>query len=385
MQCVRRTILLQDAGGMTDGQLLAYFVQQGEAAAFEALLRRHGSMVWGVCCRVLHDPHDAEDAFQATFLVLLRKASSIRLPERLGGWLHGVAHRTALEARSLIARRRQQERPLDASPHPEGRAESPWSEWLPLLDGELRRLPDKYRLPVVLCELEGRSRKEVAGQLGIPEGTLSSRLAYARKRLADRLSRQGVALSTVLLGLLLSREATARVPISLLLSTAKATQVFATGQTTGVSGAVAILTQGVLKTMTMYHVKTALVTLTVLVGLGVGGIAYRSAAAPPAQADPPKELEALRHENDLLKLNLEVVLEKVRSQANEIKSLKARQPAGRDVVLQPFVNTAVWNMDVPADVEQAIKAFREAPDKESRRRTAEALEKVMKKYREYLK
>jgi RNA polymerase sigma factor (sigma-70 family) len=388
---VRRGILARDGAGMTDGELLGVFVQHGDAAAFEALLRRHGSMVWSVCCRVLHDPHEAEDAFQATFLVLLRKADCIRLPDRLGGWLHGVAHRTALEARALIARRRQQERSLDALPHPEVRAESPWREWLPLLDGEVRRLPDKYRLPLVLCELEGRSRKEVAGQLGIPEGTLSSRLAYARKRLADRLSRRGVALSTGVLGLLLSCEAMAQVPVSLLLSTAKATKAFATGQNTGVSAAVAVLTQGVLKTMTMFHLKAVLVTLTVLVGLGVGGVAYYSPAAAPAAADPQKELEALRHENELLKLNLEVVLEKVRSQATEIRSLKAQQPVvkeglepSRDILV-PTLVTSSWNVDLPADLDQAIKALREAPDRESRRRKAEALEKMMRKYRDQLK
>jgi RNA polymerase sigma factor (sigma-70 family) len=384
---VRRHILLQDGGGLTDSELLGCFVERGDPAAFEALLRRHGSMVWGVCRRVLHDPHDAEDAFQATFLVLLRKAARIASRERLGGWLHGVAHRTALEARTLIARRRQRERALDALPPAEVVADSPWRELLPLLDYEVRRLPDKYRVPVVLCELEGRSRKEVAGQLGIPEGTLSSRLAYARKRLADRLSRRGVAFSSGALALLLCQEASARVPVSLLLSTAKTAKVFAVGQTAGISAAVAALTQGVLKTMSMFNLKAGVVALTVLVGLGVGGIAYRSAGAQPAPADPHKELEALRRENDLLKLNLEIVLEKVRAQADEIKSLKGKQQPVADFAAPIVVGEAVaqWNLTAPPEIEQAIQTFRQAPDKESRKRTAEALEKAMKKYREQLK
>jgi RNA polymerase sigma factor (sigma-70 family) len=383
---VRKTILLRDGGGMTDGQLLGCFVEHQDSAAFEALLRRHGAMVWGVCRRLLRDPHDVEDAFQATFLVLVRKAASIASRERLGGWLHGVAYRTALGARAGIARRRQKERPFEIVSQPEARAERCWSELLPLLDRELGRLPDKYRLPVVLCELEGRSRKEVAGQLGIPEGTLSSRLAYARKRLANRLGHRGVALSAGALGLLLSQEASAAVPFSLLLSTAKAARLFIAGQTAGISAAVAALTQGVLKTMSFLNLKSAAVALTLVLSLGIGGVAYRSAGVHAAPANPANELETLRKENDLLKLNLEVVLEKVRSQAAEIKSLQAKQHPATDLVFSNVTNQPMqWNVDAPPEVEKAIKAFREAPDKESRKRTAEALEKVMKRFREQLK
>jgi RNA polymerase sigma factor (sigma-70 family) len=385
---VRRTILLRDGGGLTDGQLLGSFVERGDPAAFEALLRRHGAMVWGVCRRVLHDPHDAEDAFQATFLVLLRKAASIAARERLGGWLHGVAQRTALEARALIARRRRKERPLDVQPPAEVRAESPWGEALPLLDWELSRLPDKYRVPVVLCELEGRPRKEVAEQLGIPEGTLSSRLAYARKRLADRLARRGVALSGAAVGLLLSRAALSPVPVALLLSTAKAARVFAAGQTSAIPAAVAVLTQGVLKTMSMFNVKAAIITVTVLIGLGVGGVAYHTAGAQETPANPAKELEALRRENELLKLNLEIVLEKVRAQAGEIKALKApKQHAVADTTTGTvFVpSTTTWALNAPPEVERAYQDFCQAPDKESRKRAAENLEKVLKKYRDQLK
>src|SRR5262249_20449250 len=149
---------------------------------------------------LLGNPHDAEDAFQATFLVAVRKAASVRPRELFGNWLHGVAYRTALEARARIARRRAKEKQVEELPHPaQAEPEAVWQELRPLLDRELSRLPDKYRVPVVLCDLEGRSRQEVARQLRLPEGTLSSRLATARKTLARRLSRYGPVLSGGLL------------------------------------------------------------------------------------------------------------------------------------------------------------------------------------------
>src|SRR5579872_239835 len=161
--------------GPTDGQLLGAFVARRDGAAFEALLRRHGPMVLSVCRRVLGDSHDAEDAFQATFLVLVRKAAGLRSRELVGNWLYGVAHRTALKARTAAARRRARERQVEEMPHPEVGPDEAWSDLQPLLDRELERLPDKYRVPLVLCELEGRGRKEVARLLRLPEGTLSSR------------------------------------------------------------------------------------------------------------------------------------------------------------------------------------------------------------------
>src|SRR5262249_22790154 len=154
-----------------------------EEAAFEALLRRHGPMVWGVCRRLLENAADAEDAFQASFLVLVRRASAVSPREALGGWLYGVAYRTALEARRRRAKRRVEERQVQEMAQFAAEPDDPWRELLPLLDHELSRLPDKYSVPVVLCELEGVTRREAARQLKIPEGTLSSRLAQARKLL----------------------------------------------------------------------------------------------------------------------------------------------------------------------------------------------------------
>src|SRR5262245_5857577 len=139
---LRRAALLPDGGGLSDGELLGTFLERRDEAAFEALVRRHGPMVLGVCRRVLHDPHDAEDAFQATFLVLVRKAAAVVPREAVGNWLYGVAYRTALEARRAAARRRTKERQVKDMPHPPVGPEEAWHELRPLLDEELSRLPD---------------------------------------------------------------------------------------------------------------------------------------------------------------------------------------------------------------------------------------------------
>src|SRR5437588_7541541 len=160
MRHLHRAALLQGGADLTDGELLECYVARRDEAAFGALVRRHGSMVLGVCRRVLGNVHDAEDAFQATFLVLVRKAGSVRPRDAVGNWLYGVAYRTALEARGKLARRRAKERQVVAIPQSEVKPDDLWRDLRPLLDRELSRLPDKYRLPVVLCDLEGRSRQE---------------------------------------------------------------------------------------------------------------------------------------------------------------------------------------------------------------------------------
>src|SRR5262249_49477835 len=147
------------------------FVTRRDEAAFEVLVRRHGPMVLGVCRRLLRHPQDAEDAFQVTFLVLARKAKAIGQPDLLGNWLYGTAYRAALEVKA--ARQRAKERQVSPMPEPVMVEEADvWRELRPILDQELNRLPDRYRVAVVLCDLEGGTRREVAGRLGIPEGTL---------------------------------------------------------------------------------------------------------------------------------------------------------------------------------------------------------------------
>src|SRR5262249_21941720 len=156
------------------------------------LVRRHGPMVLGVCRRIVGDAHAAEDAFQATFLVLARRAAAVWPRERVGNWLYGVACRTARAARSAAARRLSSERQFCPFPDPPEPGPDAPVELLALLDEEIERLPERLRTAVVLCELQGRSRAEAARLLGVPEGTLSSRLAAARQRLAARLRRRGL-------------------------------------------------------------------------------------------------------------------------------------------------------------------------------------------------
>jgi RNA polymerase sigma-70 factor (ECF subfamily) len=295
LQHLRRAALLRDGAGLTDGELLEAYVTGQDGAYFEALVRRHGPMVFGVCRRVLRDPHDAEDAFQATFLVLVRKAGSVVPREMVGNWLYGVAYRTALEAKRATARRRARERQVDDMPHPTVEPEECWRDLQPLLDRELNRLPDKYRVPVVLCDLEGRTRKEAARQLDLPEGTVSGRLTTARRILAKRLARHGLTLSAGALAAALSHgSASAAVPTTLVAAT-----VQAAGQATtagAVSAQVAALANTVVKVMALAKLKTAaalVLAAVVLGGAGVaayhnsGGAETRPEAGPDIGSLPP--------------------------------------------------------------------------------------------------
>jgi RNA polymerase sigma factor (sigma-70 family) len=212
-----RQIAGSGAAEATDGQLVGRFLECRDQPAFEALVARHGPMVLGVCRRVLGSGSDADDAFQATFLVFVRKARSIVRRERVGGWLYRIAYRTARKARAAAHRRRTQETPIQDMAHPAADNDVLWRDLRPVLDQELDRLPERYRLPVVLCDLEGRSRDEVARQLAWPDGTLSSRLARARQLLAKRLARRGVLFSGgALAATLAGNGATAAVPAPLL-------------------------------------------------------------------------------------------------------------------------------------------------------------------------
>src|SRR5215475_198922 len=161
-----------------DGELLGRFVERRDETALAALVKRHGPMVWSVCRRLLGH-HDAEDAFQATFIVLVKKAASVHPRGTVGNWLYGVARQAALQARSA-ARRRAREMQVAQLPDTEA-PQDQWADVRSILDEELSRLPDHYRAVIVLCDLEGRSRREVASQFGCPEGTVASRLARARE------------------------------------------------------------------------------------------------------------------------------------------------------------------------------------------------------------
>jgi RNA polymerase sigma factor (sigma-70 family) len=272
IQHLRR--VLRDGAGLTDGQLLGDYLSRRDEAAIAALVRRHGPMVWGVCRRVLRNHHDAEDAFQTTFLVLVRKAASIASRELLANWLYGVAHQTALKARATAAKRKERERQAAEMPEPAATQQDPWCDLQPLLDEELSRLPDKYRSVIVLCDLEGKTRKEAARQLGCPEGTVAGRLARARIMLAKRLTRRGVALSGGALAAVLSQQAaSAGVPTSVAVSTIKAATLLAAGKAaaTGViSVKVVALTEGVMKAMLLTKLKTLMGCLLVAALVGFG-------------------------------------------------------------------------------------------------------------------
>jgi RNA polymerase sigma factor (sigma-70 family) len=312
---------LRQAGtAATDGQLLGRYVAARDEGAFAALVRRHGPMVLGVCRRILDDFHDTEDAFQATFLVLARKAAAVVRPEALGCWLYQVAYRTALEARTARARRRTRERQVRDMPHPEV-APAPPEDWRPLLDRELARLPEKYRLPVVLCELEGRSRPEVARQLGVPVGTLSSRLAAAHERLARQLARYGPQLAGAALGALLVEGASAAVPAALVSSTVRA----AAG---AIPAEVAALAERMMRAMLFAKLKavTWVAVLALSAGAGAVGLAYPTAAAAPQERAAPArdDLEALRLEIEALRKSLQATRARVQALEAEVVTLKER-------------------------------------------------------------
>jgi RNA polymerase sigma factor (sigma-70 family) len=288
--------------GLSDGRLLERFGTYREEAAFEVLVRRHGPMVWGVCRRVLRNHHDAEDAFQATFLVLARKGDAIAHRELVANWLYGVAHQTAMKARSTRAKRRMREGQVIDVPEPEATSEDFPDDLTESLDRELSRLPDKYRIPIVLCELEGMSHRAAAEQLGWPIGTVSGRLSRARAMLAKRLVRQGMALSIGSLEVLLAQESvSASMPAKLIGSTARAASLFAAGGaiTVGaVPAQVAALTGAVIKTMLISKLKIAtamFLAASVLVAGGTG-LNYRARAtestiqeAKPAEPAKPAE------------------------------------------------------------------------------------------------
>ncbi len=276
-----RRLVGASATDRSDADLLERFAAKREESAFEALLHRHGPLVWNVCRRVLTEEHAAEDAFQATFLVLVRKARSVSKQASIRSWLHGVALRVALRARQQeqLRQRRERETPMR---HP---GEATWQDVRPILDEEIQRLPEKYRLPLILCYLEGQTNDEAARLLNCPRGTIATRLARARERLRSRLLRRGVTLSMGTLSALLTDNAMSEtVPSLLLAQTAKATLMGAA------SASIITLTEGVLHTMFLSKVKMVSVfalALAAITGAGVGAY-YLHAQAPPDQVRPSK-------------------------------------------------------------------------------------------------
>lgn len=260
----------------TDQELLERFARQGDAAAFAVLVQRHGAMVLRVCQRVLRNAHDAEDAFQAAFLVLARKASGIRKQASVGSWLFGVAYRIALRARANARKRLARETEAAARPPPNPPPNEALDGLRELLDEELARLPEKYRSPVVLCYLESKTHVEAAQQLGWNRRTVKSRLERARNLLRTRLARRLLTSSSVWLSTALEANASTHLPPSLVDATSRAALLFAGDPAVHggiVSSPAAALATGVLQTMTLTKkiVGLAAVLLLSVLGAGVGG------------------------------------------------------------------------------------------------------------------
>jgi RNA polymerase sigma factor (sigma-70 family) len=293
IQYLRRTVLQRDMACLTDGQLLKDYVRSRDEAALAVLVQRHGPMVWGVCYRVLGNYHDAEDAFQATFLVLVRRAASIASPELLANWLYGVAHQTALKARANTIKRKVREKQVTDMPEPAAADHDLWNDLQPLLDQELSRLPEIHRAVIVLCDLQGKTRKEAARHLGLSEGTVGSRLARARGTLAKRLSGRGITLSSGALAAVLAQNAASAGAPSLAIANAiKAASLYGTGHAAAagsVSLTVTALAEGVLKAMLLSKLKTVAV-LALMLAFVVSGatmLSRRTASAQSATATPP--------------------------------------------------------------------------------------------------
>jgi len=279
----------------TDEQLLEAFVSRRDSSALEVLVLRHSAMVWGVCLRVLHNHADAEDAFQATFLVLLRKSASIVPRALVGNWLYGVAYKTAVKLRAIRTKRYVREKQLLENEEPASLERDICTDLQSVLDRELSLLPEKYRAVLVLCELEGRTKKDVSRELGLPEGTVASRFARAKSILAKRLARHGLTSSGLLSAALLPEQiAMANVPSSLLSLTMKVLTSNPSGSTPlcTITNEVRGLTEGVLLAMSITKFKRFGVVASLMLVAVAATLAF--AFNPPADtpdSDPKKGAE----------------------------------------------------------------------------------------------
>jgi RNA polymerase sigma factor (sigma-70 family) len=307
--------------GLADADLLERFLARRDEEAFAALLGRHGPMVLGVCGRVLGDAHAAEDAFQATFLILVRRAGAIRKRAALGSWLHGVAYRAALKARAREACRRRHERaaiPPDAT---DPARDVVWRDLRPVLDAALDRLPGQYRAPLVLCYLEGKTQQEAARLLGWRPGTLATRHRRGLARLRVLLARRGVALSGAGLTAALGQgSAPAAVAAALVRSTVGHAVAVVAGSAGAVPVSIQALVSGVLRTMKTARICKALLVAGAALLLGGVALLWHQGQVRATMADPAAEPAAVR--------------------------LPAAEPAGAKKDLELLQGT--WNIDTMA-------------------------------------
>jgi RNA polymerase sigma factor (sigma-70 family) len=272
---LRRLLRAQHAAGAGDRELLGRVAAGRDEAAFAEVVRRHGPLVWGVCRRVLGHEQDAEDAFQATFLVLARQAGTVRAGSSLAAWLYGVARRVAARARADAARRRRHEGAAAAAASVAA-ADLRWDDVRVVLDEELARLPEHYRAPLLLCYLEGQTQDEAARALGWSEGTLRGRLQRGRQRLRARLARRGLSLSAALLAGTLAADAAAAPPAALV---AAALRAVAGNPASRVAGLAAGAAPGAVPGWG----KVAALLLLAAAVAGAGALAYRDDRPEPAR------------------------------------------------------------------------------------------------------
>jgi RNA polymerase sigma factor (sigma-70 family) len=293
---IRRVAAEATFAALTDAELLGRYTDAREEAAFEALVRRHGPLVLGVCRRILVDAHAADDAFQATFFVLAKKARAIRKSESVASWLHGVARRVATRARESGRTRRWYERRWRQRPQADALQDVAWRDVGAILDEEIRRLPDRVRAPFVLCYLEGATNDAAARGLGCPAGTVMSRLSKAREILRARLTRRGLVLSAGFLAVTPS-DAAVRVPVAL--ADAACRTAAATGQSELVAPAVTALAAAVLRpswpTAGMTGATGLLIAAVCAAGLAArGDDSARDAPAAIVAEAPKTDLELLQ-------------------------------------------------------------------------------------------
>jgi serpin B len=365
IQHLRNAVTRPQPAEDADGVLLARFLGDNDEAAFTALVKRHGPMVLGVGRRVLADDHDAEDVFQATFLVLARRAKALRQSASLASWLYGVALRLSLKARVRASRRHRRETRSGLMSHDEGdrgpaepcqagtdpALSAAHRELRTVLDEELGCLPEKYRAPLVLCYLEGLTNEEAAARLQWPVGSVKGRLNRARDLLGNRLTRRGVGLAAPVLGAVLAETASATLPSHLLSITVRAAADFAVGQavpTTGVSVGAVELTQGALRAMTFHKFKVVAGAIAVLAVLASASVAFFPKGQPlvpvALAADEAPPVFTLPAETPQVKADREAVVKGNTEFAFDLyKQLaQAKDNQGKNLFMSPYsISTAL--------------------------------------------
>ncbi len=345
-------ILSESMKDTPEQELLRAFVAEGQETAFEELVRRHASMVMGVCRRTISNPHDAEEAFQAAFLILARKAASIRQQQSIGSWLYRVAMYTALKARARAASRTQHQISLeDNVPEiPDPSSNDPWAQVRPILDEELNHLPEKFRSPLVLCYLEGRNYDEAARELGLSHTTLKMRLQQARDLLCRRLVRQGVTLSAAALGTLLTQNASATVTADLISSTVHTSTAAITSTQTAASGAtaasVAQLAKDGLSALFIEKIKMILGGLVVTGGVAALAVLLTFALRP---VEKPLSASSAIHRQKTSQQASQSVPQNRNLEASPSKNVPAEDP----------------NVQLPNSVEEYVDRFKEAAEQSS--------------------